>query len=285
MVVEKGFEAANGVTSIERAFGARVSETRTFHKDIDDSVNLEDALEDALCQNAARASASVVGRRANGDIKMQVQISDAPYELGQIKWTFNVVSMQERTTTDVNGDPILVDFPDSLDWASTITSSGGDVFHSFQYTTYETQTGEAEKYVPCCEINGVRQVRVPAGGIINHLTNVIRPWFYTMNSAAFMGFEKGNVLCMGVDFDPVARRDDRSWICQERYKFMTRPGHPKSTEGAGAGGWNTWHPWKDPNSGVIPDSVWDEKEGGGYVGAVEVRHYAWKDFTVLYQYS
>jgi hypothetical protein len=100
-----------------------------------------------------------------------------------------------------------------------------------------------------------------------------------MNSGTFLGFEKGNVLCMGVDFRMIGLRADASWICEERFKLMTRPGHPLSSVGVGCGGWNTWHLWKDPNSGVIPDDVWDDYATTGAV--VEVQHYAFKDFDDL----
>ena len=285
MPVIKGREANQGTTSIEMRYGAIQSKTRTFHKDIDSSEILEDALAEDLSMGAARATARMLAPKSNGDIMMEVTLSRESFDLGQIQWQFNVVSLQERTTTDVDGNPILVEYPPSTTWASTITSNGGDYITSFQYTTYETQTGEAEKYIPSCEITGQRVLLVPAGGIINHLTNELRPWFYTINETAFMGFEKGNVLCMGVDFRPIDKREDGQWLCEERYKFMTRPGHPLSVEGENCGGWNTWHVWKDPNSGYIPEDVWDVIGENTYRGVVEKRHYKYKDFTVLYKYS
>jgi hypothetical protein len=289
MPVTPGREANSGQTSRETAFGSIVRETRTFHKDIESSLYLEDALDDDLTLAASSATAQVMAPKDNGDLMMEVRLTNEAFSLGQLQWQFNVSSLQERTTTDLAGDKIVVTYPPSLDWASEITTAQGDTINSFQYTKYESQTGEAEKYIPSCEITGQRFMRVEANGIVNHLTTVLRPWFYTINSVAFMGFEIGCVLCLGVDFRPVAKRPDGSWICEERYKFMTRPGHPLSNlipegapEGSVAGGWNTWHLWKDPNSGVIPDDVWDKITDGA---VVEVRHYELKDFTVLYAYS
>jgi hypothetical protein len=282
MPVIVGREATTGVTSQERQFGALLNETRTYNKDIDDSIVLDDALDDPSSQAAATSRAQVIGRRDNGDLMVEVQQTSNAFGIGRISWNVTCMSMQERTTTDVNGDPIIVTYPPSLDWAIEITSAEGDTINSFQYTKYESQTGEAEKYIPSKEITGIRSVIVPAGGVVNHLTTVLAPWDYTINSAAFFGYAIGNVICLGVDFRPIAQRDDGSWVCEERYKFMTRPGHPLSVLGAGAGGWNTWHLWKDPNSGAIPDDVWDKKADGA---VVEAQHYATKDFTVLYQYS
>lgn len=289
MPVQLGREANSGTTSRETQYGAIIRETRTFHKDIDSSEFLEDALDDDLSLAASSATAQVMAPKQNGDIMMSVTLTNEAFSLGQIQWQFNVVSLQERTTTDVNGDKISVTYPPSLDWAVEITSAEGDTINSFQYTKFTRQISEAEKYVPSCEITGSRMMLVAAGGIVNHLTNVLRPWFYTINSVPFMGFEVGCVLCMGVDFRPVAKRPDGSWVCEERYKFLTRPGHPLSNlipvgapEGSVAGGWNTWHLWKDPNSGVIPDDVWEKKDDGA---VVEVRHYALKDFTPLYAFS
>jgi len=282
MPVQLGKEANSGTTSRETQHGAIVRETRTFHKDIDSSVFLEDALDDDLSLAASSATAQVMAPKQNGEIMMSVTLTNEAFSLGQIQWQFNVVSLQERTTTDVNGDKISVTYPPSLDWAAEITSAEGDTINSFQYTKFKSQISEAEKYVPSCEITGSRMMLVAAGGIVNHLTNVLRPWFYTINSVAFMGFEVGCVLCMGVDFRPVAKRPDGSWVCEERYKFLTRPGHPLSSMGVNAGGWNTWHMWKDPNSGVIPDDVWEKKDDGA---VVEVVHYDSKDFTTLYAFS
>lgn len=294
MPVIKGREANQGTTSIEMNYGAVQNETRTYHKDITDPVYLEDALTEDSSLSAARATARVMAPKSDGTIMMEVTQTTEAFALGQIQWQFNVVSLQERTTTDIDGNRILIEYPPSLDWSSTITSNGGDYIQSFQYTTYAEQTGEAEKYIPSCEITGQRFGLVPAGGIINHLTNVLRPWFYTINDTAFMGFERGCVLCMGVDFRPISRRENGDWLCEERYKFMTRPGSPNSgAKPAGAaaddvaGGWNTWHVWKDPNSGYIPEDVWeaDATTVSGYKGVTEVRHYAYKDFTVLYLVS
>jgi len=294
MPVKKGREANQGTTSIEMKYGAVQSETRTYHKDIDDPVSLEDALTEDSSLAAARATARIMAPKSDGTIMMEVTQTTEAFELEQIQWQFNVVSLQERTTTDIDGNRILIEYPPSTDWASTITSNGGDYIQSFQYTTYAEQTGEAEKYIPSCEITGQRFTIVPAGGIINHLTTVLRPWFYTINETAFMGFEKGCVLCMGVDFRPVSPRKDGAWLVEERYKFMTRPGNPNSgalpedaEEGDVAGGWNTWHVWKDPNSGYMPEDVWEASEDteSGFKGVTEVRHYEYRDFTVLYAVS
>ena len=282
MPVTQGREANSGQTSRETAFGSIVRETHTYHKDIESSLYLEDALDDDLTLSASSANAQVMAPKADGSLMMEVRLTNEAFALGQIQWQFNVVSLQERTTTDLAGAKISVTYPPSLDWASEITSAQGDTINSFQYTKYESQISEAEKYIPSCEITGSRFMKVVANGVVNHLTTVLRPWFYTINEVSFMGFEKGCVLCMGVDFRPVAPRDNGDWICEERYKFMTRPGHPLSSEGVNCGGWNTWHLWKDPNSGVIPDDVWEKKADGA---VVEVRHYEYKDFTTLYAYS
>ena len=108
MPVTVGREANTGVTSRETAHGAIVRETRTFHKDIESTVYLQDALDDELSNSAARATAQVMAPKANGDIMMEIQHTTESFSLGQIQWQLNVVSLQERTTTDLNGDKISV---------------------------------------------------------------------------------------------------------------------------------------------------------------------------------
>jgi hypothetical protein len=279
MPVTVGREANSGQTSVETVYGAKVKQTRTFHVDIADTTDLLDALTEEITLEAASATAQVMAPKDNGKKMMEVRITNDAVPFGTMQWQINTTGLQERTTTDINGDKILVTYPASLDWAIEITSSQGDTINSFQYTKYESQTGEADKYIPSSEITGSRFVNLEAADVVSYITNTLRPWFFTMNSGTFLGFEKGNVLCMGVDFRMIGLRADDSWICEERFKLMTRPGHPLSSVGVGCGGWNTWHMWKDPNSGVIPDDVWDDYATTGAV--VEVQHYAFKDFDDL----
>jgi hypothetical protein len=276
MPIELGYEAVDGVTSQTRQFGAVVDETRTYHEDIDGTIYLDDAL-DGLTDEFSSSSVRVIGRRKDGRMLVEVQRNLQAFALGQINWTVNTVSMQERTKVDFEGNPIVLEYPPSLDWA-IIT----DGFMSFQYTQYTEQTGEADVYIAAEEITGIRHRVVPNGGIVNHLTEYLRPWKNTINSTDFFGHLRGNVLCLGVDFRQESRRPNGDWICEERYKFITRPGAVLSDDTPGGNGWNTWHYWTDPNSGVIPADALEKKDDGA---VKEIQHYPYKDFTVLYLVS
>ena len=279
MPVQKGRESVDGVTSQERNYGAIVGETRTYHTTVPSTLLLDEALDEGDSNLFPSASVRVIGRKEDGTLLVEVQQNTQAFDLGEMSWNVNCVSMQERTTVDVDGNAIIVSYPDALIWSSEITTALGDNISSFMYTKYEDQTAEAEVYIACEEIMGVRRVLVPAGGIGTYMTDTLRPWRHTLNENPFFGHLKGNVLCLGVDFRPESKRSNGDWICEERFKFMTRPGSPISDVVEGGGGWNTWHYWQDPNSGAIPNDVLAKKEDGAIVEAV---HYRYKDFTVLY---
>lgn len=269
-----------GQNSQTRKFGAIMSESTTILENVSIGDVVGDSLDLVLSDNQrnlmANCTAQVTARKADGTLLVEVQETTDPFELNVLQWEINCSSTQERTTVDVNGDPIVVSYPPSLDWAQT-----GGMGMAWQYTTYADQTGEADVYIACEEITGSMYTVCRNKGLVSYI-ETLRTWRHKINLTAFFGHEKGNVLCLGVDVKQVAKRRNGDHLLQVTWKFMVRPGSPLSDVVANGGGWNTWHYWKDPNSGITPKDVWDEKANGA---VKEIRHYEYKDFTTLYQYS
>mgnify|MGYP000886635381 CR=1 FL=1 len=260
-----------------RQYGAIVRETRVYNEVV--SGTTADAINEALDRydtGAASAAASIVGRQQDGDYLIEVTLDQSAFRINQMQWEVNCSSLQERTTVDVAGNPIILSYPPSVDFAAACGSGS----MAFSYTTYENQTGEADVYIACEEITGTKYKKVERGGLVDYISD-LRAWRHTINDDTFFGHPKGNVLCMGVDVMVVGMREDGSYTVKTTYRFMTRPGSPLSSEGAGAGGWNTWHYWKDPNTGMVPEDVWDHKDDGAIQ---EVRHYKYKNFGDLVKF-
>jgi hypothetical protein len=219
------------------------------------------------------ATARITGNNEAGQARVEVQVSEESFDLEEMKWEITPSSLQERTTVDINGDPIVLSYSESLDWAAELS---GAVAVAFQYTTYADQVGEADIYIASEEITGTKQFIVADGSFIDTVT-AARAWQNTINETEFFGHPKGNVLCLGWTIRLLGRRPNDDMLVEAVVRFISHPGSPNSMWGVGAGGWNTWQYWKDPNSGMIPSDV-HTVEGA----LLEVQHYALKDFTELY---
>ena len=256
-----------------------MSRSQIVHNYIDPDADIHDALDDILDDDNSYASVSaqVTGRKSDGQLLVEKQLSEDAFELNVIQWEVSPISLQERTTVNLHGDPIVLTYPPS----SGYSSSGLGGVAIFQYTKYASQTGEADIYIAAEEVTATMFTACRKGQLINRL-EALRVWKHKINSRPFLGHEKGNVLCLGVGVTQVGRRPNGDHLLQQRWQFITRAGSPLSAWGAGCGGWNTWHYWKDPTSDMIPDDVWEKRADGA---VKEVQHYKTMDFTTLYQYQ
>lgn len=264
---------ASGTNTRQTRFGALISSTTNVLRYEDDYTS---ALGNVLAdfQSYPGVTARITAPDKDGRARVEVQVSEESYALEEMKWEITPSSLQERTTVDINGDPIVLSYSDSLAWADDLTGSEAV---AFQYTTYADQVGEADIYIASEEITGTKQFIVANGAFIDTVV-AARAWQNTINETEFFGRAKGNVLCLGWTLRILGRRPNYDMLVEAVVRFITRPGSPNSAWGAGAGGWNTWQYWKDPNSGMIPSDVHTVE------GALkEVQHYSLKDFTVLYE--
>lgn len=254
-------------------FGALISSTTNVLRYEDDYTS---ALGNVLAdfESYPGATARITSPDKDGRARVEVQVSEESFALEEMKWEITPSSLQERTTVDVNGDPIVLSYADSLDWADELT---GTEFVAFQYTTYSDQVGEADVYITSQEITGTKQFIVSNGAFIDTCVFLLE-WQNTINETEFFGHAKGNVLCLGWTLRILGRRPNYDMLVEAVVRFITRPGSPISQWGAGAGGWNSFQYWKDPNSGMVPSDVHTVE------GALkEVQHYPLKDFTVFYE--
>jgi hypothetical protein len=274
-------ELLKGTNEESRKFGAVVSRTTTRVERVD-SLDALDSLSTSLSQsnNYATSTARVIGVEQvadcdgpTGDRKILVELTEAEesWPLNVFKWEMRSSSSIERTSVDVDGNPIIVKYSPSVDWALLQGGQG----MAFQYTTYESQTAEVDVYIPTREITGTRYRLIRDDQIIKYLTSLY-DWQNTINSAPFFGHPKGCVLCLGADITQIAMRPNGEHLLEESFKFITRPGRTPNANN----GWNSWSYWKDPNSGMLPNNL-ETTEGA----VVESRHYLWRDHSILYNAS
>lgn len=262
-----------GTNQQNRQYGAITQSTVTYLKSVDYEGAFEKALSEA--SNAGGASARIVDRKQNGKLLVEVQETREAFPLNTIQWSCKPSSIMERRSVDIDGNPIVVSYAPSVDWGL----AGGGAGYAFQYTTYADQMAEADVYVPTKDITGRMFSIVPKGQIVSTIEG-LRTWDFVINEYPFFGYEKGCVLSFGVGLSQIARRSNGDHLVEVEYRFLAKPGSPISSEGVGAGGWNSWHPWTDPNSGMVPKDVYDTEDA-----VVEARHYAYKDFRILYEYQ
>jgi hypothetical protein len=274
--------ARGGQNSLSLRFGAvtAISQTLKTRSTGEDILSILGGLieDNPTLEDYASCNLRISDRTQDGDFEVEIQNGIEAYPLDKMRWNISPTGQQERTTVDINGNPIVLSYAPALDWAI-----GGGIGFAFTYTTYADQVGEADKYISCEEISGTITEIIPEGSFITYISG-LREWQNTINSAEFFGHAIGNVLCLGWTTDMIGERLNGDYLVESRVRFSTKPGSILSmwseSGTVAAGGWNSWHYWKDPTNGMVPDDV--HSTDGAYV---EVQHYALKDFTSLYEVS